>query len=104
MSHAHTPGYLLVACKLLMEFEVKTSSGMNDKYHEKENERERDEEEEEEINDLFIKQQTFVGHINPNHSKMSIDHQDHYYRQHHSWLMKDPLSLLMNHHCHLVHT
>ena len=48
MYHAHTPGYLLVACKLLMmESEEKTSSGMNDKYHKKEKklrERERERE------------------------------------------------------------
>ena len=53
---------------------------------------------------FFVKQRTFVEHIDPNHSKMSIDHQDHYYRQHHSWLMKDPFLCLMNLHCHLAHT
>ena len=114
MSHAHTPGYLLVACKLLMmESEEKTSSGMNDKYHKKEKKlRERESESEanrqtkkkKKTNLFFVKQRTFVEHIDPNHSKMSIDHQDHYYRQHHSWLMKDPFLCLMNLHCHLAHT
>lgn len=105
MSHAHTPGYLLVACKLLMmESEEKTSSGMNDKYHKKEKGRERarvrDRQRRRRILFFFVKQQTFVEHINPNHSKMSIDHQDHYYRQRHSLLMKDPLPCLMNLHFH----
>ncbi len=48
---------------------------MNDKYHKKEKERKNE-----------IKQQTFVVHTNPNHLKMSIDHQDqqdHYYHYHH---------------------
>jgi hypothetical protein len=53
---------------------------MNDKYHKKEKERERERKNK-------VKQQTFVVHIDPNHLKMSIDHQDqqdHYCHYHHS--------------------
>lgn len=73
---------------------------MNDIYHKKEKERERERENK-------IKQQTFVEHIDPNHLKMSIDHQDQqdrYCHYHHLAMMMDRLLFQMNHYYHSVHT